>query len=169
MPTVAAQLRGAREAQGLTIHQVAEITKIKTDHLRALEEGDYGVFAAPVYIRGFVRNAARVLKMEVPPLMTLLEQELGGTPQFREPAPLTAEGRGFLDVLMLQLSKVNWRVAMPVIVITAGLVIGLISFRSWRRQPARDPLLNLEPAMYGAPSQQAGDTLPLPSPPPARK
>jgi cytoskeleton protein RodZ len=169
MPTVAAQLRAAREAQGLTIQQVAEITKIKTDHIRALEEGDYGAFAAPVYIRGFVRNAARVLKLEVSPLMTALDSELGRTPQFREPPPLTDEGRGFLDVLMLQLSKVNWRVAMPVILITAGLLIGLISFRSWSKQPAKDPLSNLEPAMYTAPSSQPGDTLPLPSPTSAKK
>ena len=36
MPTVAEQLRTAREAQGLTVYQVAEITKIRTDHIRAL-------------------------------------------------------------------------------------------------------------------------------------
>ena len=37
MVTVSEQLRRAREAQELDIYQVAEITKIKTDHIRALE------------------------------------------------------------------------------------------------------------------------------------
>src|SRR5258705_11311017 len=39
MATVAEQLRRAREAQNLNVYQVAEITKIKTDHIRALESG----------------------------------------------------------------------------------------------------------------------------------
>ena len=38
MSTVAEQLRQGREARGLTVEQVAEVTKIRTDHLRALEE-----------------------------------------------------------------------------------------------------------------------------------
>ena len=41
MVTVSEQLRRARESQKLDIHQVAEITKIKTDHIRALEAGDF--------------------------------------------------------------------------------------------------------------------------------
>jgi len=37
MSTVAEQLRVAREARKLTIAQVAEVTKIRTDYIRALE------------------------------------------------------------------------------------------------------------------------------------
>ena len=37
MSTVSEQLRLAREQQQLDVYQVAEITKIKTDHVRALE------------------------------------------------------------------------------------------------------------------------------------
>jgi hypothetical protein len=36
MPTVGEQFRHAREAQHLDVYQMAEITKIKTDHIRAL-------------------------------------------------------------------------------------------------------------------------------------
>jgi len=56
MATVGEQLRLAREAQNLNVYQVAEITKIKTDHIRALESGTYDMFSAPVYIRGFIRS-----------------------------------------------------------------------------------------------------------------
>ena len=69
MPTVAEQLRAGREASKLDIYQVAEITKIRTDHLRALEAGDYDQFAAPVYIRGFVRTYAGLLKLDVAKVM----------------------------------------------------------------------------------------------------
>src|SRR5207253_137981 len=45
MSTVAEQLRLAREARNLTVHQVADITKIRTDHIRALEEGNFDMFS----------------------------------------------------------------------------------------------------------------------------
>ena len=48
MSTVAEQLRAAREAKKLTVEQIAESTKIRTDHIRALEEGNFSVFSAPI-------------------------------------------------------------------------------------------------------------------------
>ena len=51
MPTVAEQLRDTRKAQKLSIQRVAELTNIKSEHLRALEEGNYTTFAAPIYVR----------------------------------------------------------------------------------------------------------------------
>src|SRR5665213_4268142 len=66
MPTVAEQLRSAREAKKLTVQQVADATKIRTDHVRALEEGNFSVFSAPIYIRGSVKNYATLLKLDVP-------------------------------------------------------------------------------------------------------
>src|SRR5215831_10293408 len=109
MSTVAEQLHQAREAQRLTVEQVAEITKIRGDHVRALEEGRFDVFSAPVYIRGFVRTYATLLKLDVPQTMATLDEELGRTEKFSEPPPLTDQPRSPLDFLMLQLSKVDWR------------------------------------------------------------
>ena len=76
MTTVAEQLQRTREAQKLSINQVAEFTKIRTDHIRALEEGNFNVFAAPVYIRGFVRTRV-LLKLDVTDVMASLDKELG--------------------------------------------------------------------------------------------
>src|SRR3954467_1179225 len=117
MPTVAEQLRQAREERGWTVHQLADTTKIRTDHIRALEEGDYNVFAAPVYIQGFVRTCATLLKLEVPKVMADLDGELSATKKFRQHPPLTENSRGIVDWLMLQLSKINWRVGLPVAIL----------------------------------------------------
>ena len=89
MSTVAEQLRAAREAKNLTIYQVAETTKIRTDHIRALEDGNYEMFSAPVYIRGSVKNYAILLKLDVPAVMAALNVELGQTEKFKEPPPFT--------------------------------------------------------------------------------
>ena len=50
MPTVAEQLRQGREQRKLDVYQVAEITKIKTDHIRALEENNFNCFTAPAIV-----------------------------------------------------------------------------------------------------------------------
>src|SRR5687767_1371040 len=99
MAIVAEQLRQGREALRMDIYQVAEITKIKTEHLRALEAGDYDAFAAPVYIRGFIRSYAKVLKLDVPRLLMDLDEELSHTTNFRSPPPLTDSSHHWFDFL----------------------------------------------------------------------
>src|SRR5882672_8783 len=112
MVTVSEQLRCAREAQKLDIYQVAEITKIKTDHIRALESGNFDSFSAPVYIRGFVRSYASMLKLDVPQVIADLEEELSRNEKFAEPPPLSARSLGVFDFLTLWLSRLNWRISV---------------------------------------------------------
>jgi len=149
MATVAEQLRRAREDQNLNIYQVAEITKIKTDHIRALESGTYDSFSAPVYIRGFVRTYAKALKLDVAQITGDLDAELSKTEKFAEPPPLVERQRGALDFFMLQLSKLNWRI----LTVGAGIGFLMIVFCGWfsclhsRQRPA-DPLKDLGPGLY---------------------
>jgi cytoskeletal protein RodZ len=168
MSTVAEQLHQAREARKLTIEQVAEITKIRTDHLRALEEGNFDVFSAPVYIRGFVRSLSTLLKLDVPKTMTLLEAELSQTRKFAEPPPLTGPPRGVLDFLMLQLSKVNWGRALVLLCVLAVLAGAGLGEFAWHNRHSRDPLRDLPPGRY-RPAKGSAPTLPLPTPDPAQK
>ncbi len=168
MASVAEQLRTAREARNLTVSQVAETTKIRGDHIRALEEGNYNVFVATVYIRGFIRTYATLLKLDVPKLMAELNGELNRTDKFSEPPPLASQPRGVLDFVMLQLSKVDWR--KGAMLLAALVLVGLVIFGAWvwRRFQARDPLANVPAAVYKPVKTNQGDTLPLPSPMPRR-
>jgi len=168
MPTVAEQLRRAREEQNLNVYQVAEITKIKTDHIRALESGHFDSFAAPVYIRGFVRTYANVLKLDVSNLLTDLEAELGQTEKFREPPPLTNEPRGALDFIMLQLSRMNWRMAVTALALALAILFGAVGLRGCRNRKQADPLKDLGPGLYQPKQEQSGELLPLPAPAPRR-
>ena len=163
MPTVAQQLHQAREAQNLSIHQVADATKIKTEHIRALEEGEYDVFSAPIYIRGFVRSYARLLKLDVQAILCDLDVELAGTEKFREPPSLTGRRKGPLDFVMFHISRLNWRVVLPLLIL-ALLVAGSVwGFRLWRARQEADPLSNLGPGLYQPPGSSGVETLPLPA------
>jgi len=164
MSSVPEQLRQAREAQKLTVHQVADITKIRTDHIRALEEGNYGIFSAPVYIRGFVRTYATILKLNVPEIMAALNQELGQNKKFSEPLPISGPPRGLLDFFMLQLSKLDVRKGLVALIALIVIVVGGATFLIWRHYKNYDPLADLKPGVYHSTQTVSGETLPLPAP-----
>jgi cytoskeletal protein RodZ len=164
MSTVAEQLRQAREAQKLTVHQVADITKIRTDHIRALEQGNFDMFTAPVYIRGFVRSYAALLKLDVPQTMAALDAELGRTEKFREPPRLTDQKKGPLDFVTLQLSKVDWRKSLIGLGVIAGMAIVLALFLAWWNRRAPEPVRAPGPGLYRPANTNAGDMLPVPQP-----
>ncbi len=165
MATVAEQLRRAREAAGLTRQQVADITKMRADRVIAVEQGNYDAFTAPVYIRGFVRTYARVTHADEAAIMAALDAELAQTEKFREHPSLTGEHQGTLDRLMLQLSRINWRVAVPAIVVIVLVVGATWIYRATEQARAADPLKGIQPAVYRPAGQGSGDTLPLPPAP----
>ena len=159
MSTVAEQLRSAREAKSLTVEQVAEMTKIRTDHIRALEEGDFSVFSAPIYIRGSVKNYATALKLDTAALLATLAAELKGTEKYSEPPPLSDQKKTFVDHATLVLAKLNWKVGAAVFALVVLAVILGVSFWAWRRHQKMDTV-RLPPAVYQP--ANPGDTLPLP-------
>ena len=159
MPTVAEQLRAAREAKKLTVDQVAETTKIRTDHIRALEEGNYNVFSAPIYIRGSVKNYATLLKLDVPKITAELDRELKGTQNFSEPPPLSPQSKTPVDQVMFLLSKLNWKVGGWAALIIGIIVVFFLARAGWRHIHGHGRAPNLPPAVY-QPSN-SGETLPL--------
>jgi cytoskeletal protein RodZ len=160
MSTVAEQLRTAREASQLTIEQVAELTKIRTDRVRALEAGEYNAFSATIYIRGSVKNYAKLLKLDEAHLLRALDAELKGTEKFSEPPPLVETKKTFIDALTLLWSKLNWQLGFAGIAAIALVVLAGLGVVAWRHHQRSDPLKNLPPAVYQP--ANAGNTLPLP-------
>jgi len=164
MATVAEQLRAGREAMKLDIYQVAEITKIRTDHIRALEAGDYDPFVAPVYIRGFVRTYAGLLKLDQPRIMADLNAELARTEKFAEPPSLTNQPKGWVDLFMLYLSRVDWRIVVGVVVVAVLGLLAMGGYRFWYSHRHSDPLRKLGSPIFQSRSVSSNEFLPLPAP-----
>ena len=165
MASVAEQLRTAREAQNLTIQQIAGITNVRADHIRAIEEGNYDVFSAPVYIRGFIRSYAKILKLDVPAIIAAVDAELGQTEKFSTPPPLTDQPNTIVDWLTLQLSKIDWRKAVIVLGVLVVLMIGYLIYSSIKNS-SRTP--ELRPGIYRPGTNRPANTLPLPVTPARR-
>jgi len=94
------RLSQARQAQNLTTAEVARRLKLSVWQIEALESGEYQRLPGIVFVRGFIRNYARLLKLEPEELVhaatSLLPQPAPSpeTPPSRDiPFPTTATSR----------------------------------------------------------------------------
>jgi cytoskeletal protein RodZ len=160
MATVGEQLKAAREAQRLTVTQVADMTKIRSDHIRAIDQGNYDVFSAPVYIKGFVRTYAMALKLDPTVILAQLNQELAESGSQAMPV-LQAPASGVVDYALFHLSTAGRRMLLPILVIVllvGGVTAGIVLLN---RKAAQHPLDGLGPGLYQS-TNDPGETLPLP-------
>jgi cytoskeletal protein RodZ len=173
MPTVGERLRSERERQRFTVHQVADATNIKTDHIRALEEGQWRAFSAPVYIRGFTRTYARYLRLDDRALVAELDVELGQTKDYAGPPSLVPISKGPLDLIMLWFSRVRWQWLLGFLLVVSVLGGVIWGVKSWKTRPTRDPYQGLGSGLHQPKVRNTGNTLPLPTlqtnTPPARR
>jgi cytoskeleton protein RodZ len=75
-PPVGEQLRLARESRGLELADIAQTLKLGQRQVEALEAGDWKGLPGNTFIRGFVRNYARLIQIDAAPLMAQLDEVL---------------------------------------------------------------------------------------------
>jgi hypothetical protein len=81
-------LRRVRESRGLTLHQIAERTKVARHHLEAIEADRYAMLPAPVYLRGILVSLAKELRLDGPKVSrSYLEQARAASVQPPTPKP----------------------------------------------------------------------------------
>ena len=92
LSTIGEALRAAREAQGRSLHDAAEATRIRSSYLKALEEERFGELGGNVYAKGFLRSYAGYLGVDPAPLLEAYRaQETAEAPVF-EHAPRVVGG-----------------------------------------------------------------------------
>jgi cytoskeleton protein RodZ len=74
---VAARMRAAREAAGMTLKDVADTTRVPLRHLASIEAGDFGALPGTTYVSGFARAYARAVGMDEAALVADLRTEIG--------------------------------------------------------------------------------------------
>jgi cytoskeleton protein RodZ len=82
-------LAAARKRQNLSLAEVMRQLRLSERQLRALESDQYGELPGPVFVRGFIRNYARLLHLDPEPLLAAIEPP--PDPVYgKEPAPPVA-------------------------------------------------------------------------------
>ncbi len=111
-------LTATRNAAGMSLADAARHLKLSPWQVEALESGDYARLPGPVFVRGFIRNYARVLKIDATPLLA----EIAGQIQAAAPAVPVVESASEAIPFPGQRSF-NWRpYAVGLLVIVAALV-----------------------------------------------
>lgn len=57
-------LKSLREARGIDLNEISQRTKVSVHHLRSIEEENWAVMPAQVYLRGFLVEFARFLRLD---------------------------------------------------------------------------------------------------------
>lgn len=70
-----AVLRRERESQGLSIFDAARALRLSEKQVAALEADDYAKLPGRTFVRGFIRNYARLLQLDPEPLLAHLALE----------------------------------------------------------------------------------------------
>jgi len=139
------QLGQARAAQNLSAADVARRLKLSVWQIEALESGRYDRLPGPVFVRGFIRNYARLLKLDPD---ELLHAAAGNLPQAAPPpdAPL------FRDIPMPSSPAWRWqKYAIGAAAIIALLAVYEFNWNE-REREARPPEVEVpEPPVPSSP------------------
>jgi len=119
-----ASLAAAREEMNLSIGDVARHLKLTPAQVEALEEGAYERLPGRVFVRGFLRNYAKLLGIDPQPLLRRIEHEMP-QPKVVQEAPHQAEA------VMPTGEKSNWPLYFGVVlIIIAALAAYEFGFNS---------------------------------------
>ncbi len=118
-------LRKAREARGLSLENVAELTKINIKYIKAIENDSFDALPGGIYTRGFLRSYARLLGLDPKELLLGFEkQNSGATNDLSEdqtPAAFNFPPKEPLSARKFK--KPAYYLAFAVIIILAGCLL----------------------------------------------
>jgi cytoskeleton protein RodZ len=158
-------LRTAREAAGFSLDAVAQQLKLHPRQVRAMEDGDFAQLPGRTFVRGFVRNYARLLKLDADAVLAALP---GGNDDSGLAAPtLHATAPSIGELPVSQYSRPTWtRWAIPltlVAIIGAGAAYEMLRSQAPSRSTpttAREPAVEPATAPASAAAPGAASTPP---------
>lgn len=154
--TVGEKLRGAREAQGIELSEIAARTRIPQRHLEAIERSNYASLPSITYAMGFAKSYARAVGADEVAIGREVRAELSGggheravpTPSYEMSDPTRTPPRGLV-----------WIGLVVAVLVLAG--VGIWYGTDWLRgsaPPAETLVIPEEsPTPAGLPSPAAGD------------
>jgi cytoskeletal protein RodZ len=150
--SVGTQLRAAREAQGLTIAQVAAETRIPQRHLQTIEDGDFTALPARTYAIGFSRSYAKLVGLDGDAIAEAVRIELDAQEPSPRQRPASFEPG---DPARVPSRTLGWISAVAAVIVLGALFFAARTFFA----PAAELPSLLEPAgdatETGAPAPQS--------------
>lgn len=82
-----AAFAAARQAQNLSVADAARQLKLSVSQIEALEADDFEKLPGTIFVRGFIRNYARLLKLDADALLRAADLALPSSPLTKKEAP----------------------------------------------------------------------------------
>lgn len=167
-PTAGALLAQARSAAGMSVEDVASQLRLAPRQVVAIERDDFANLPGRTFVRGFVRNYARLVKLDVDDVLAALPGD--GHAPAPERTLASAAGRSIGE--MPRESRPRSGAARWAIPLLLAAIVGVAAFYEFARPPAPDraAATKAEPAATAAPvpADPAAATRPAgPTPAPA--
>ena len=122
---IGAALRGAREAAGYSIADVAERMRLSRHLVENLEAERFDLFPVSVFLRGYLTSYARLLGIDPEPLLEAYDRRGFGPPQLHSQDSAGTASRGS-----------EFTVTITTLIVIAALII--LSALWWREQWTED-------------------------------
>ncbi|HWI12828.1 MAG TPA: helix-turn-helix domain-containing protein [Burkholderiales bacterium] len=145
-PRIGDALTAARQAQNLSVIDVANRLKLSVQQVEALEQGAYERLPGPVFVRGFTRNYARLLKLDPDAMVRAVDAQLPHA------VPASGASSGETNIPMPAKSNGRWPIiaGLAAVVFLGAALVDVL----WPESPS--------PGVAGAPSAPAPDASPAP-------
>ena len=91
MQTIGQRLKAAREERGIPLEKVFQAIRIRVNYLRALEEDDLTSMPSPVQARGYLRNYAEYLGLDLDQILEEVRTSQQDAGEIIGPADITAQ------------------------------------------------------------------------------
>lgn len=165
-------LRAGREAAGLTVAAVAQQLKLAPRQIAALEEGDFAKLPGRTFVRGFIRNYARLLRLDSDAVLAALPE--AAAPAAHEHPSLAPMPRPMGELpadAHVRPSPARW--AIPLALVAVVTVAAVYEIARPPTEPARTvaigkatpPSVQVAPPSDAAyPAAPGNTTTPLPNP-----
>ncbi|MDD3326052.1 MAG: DUF4115 domain-containing protein [Zoogloea sp.] len=145
-------LRRTREAQGLSISEVANALKLNPRQIEALESGRFAQLPGLAFTRGFLRNYARLLKIDAAPLLAGIQ-----APDAGEQMELAPASNAHGDMPQVGRGRFRRSVIPGVLAALAlfGIVVAGWYYDTLRKKPAEELALPAPEAPPGASANES--------------
>jgi len=155
---VGSELQRAREARGLALSEVAQQLKFAPRQLEALEQDRFDLLPGGTFVRGMVRNYARLLHIDPEPLVRRIADRFEAPDannlavRYSQPVPFSDSARRSTFVYL--------GLSVAVLALGAGVAY------QWYHERGRPALMASAPALSKAQTRPAVKPAPPPAPPP---
>ena len=154
-------LAQARQTAGLSVDDVAGQLKLAPRQVAAIERDDFASLPGRTFVRGFIRNYARLVKLDVDTVLAAIPDD--GTAQTPERALSTATGRSIGEIP--RDSRPRPGMARWMVPLVLAAIVGVAAFYEFVRPPAPvgAPAAQVEPVAPAPPPSTPSSTVPSPA------